>query len=346
MAEEKSVQLQPDDYYWAGYSDDMLLSLRFRDLGLRIENTELQPYIHEVYTELEARELTFMPQTYLADEWMTPDGDPVIGIPFFLAHPRLKKLEEKLCLDVEGGTKSSFKQLLRHEVGHAYNYAYLLHRKKQWKELFGPFSKKYSDTYIFRPYSKSFVRHLDDWYAQCHPDEDFAETFAVWLTPHLDWENKYRGWRALEKLRYVDMVMRQIRGTPPAVAKGEKYYAINRLTMRLQTYYRRKRKLSRQEYPDFHDSDLKRIFGGGAAADKVPASKVLREYRKSILDSVAAWSGGKKFHVNRLMQDLIERCDELDLHVSCSETESVLKVTAYITSLMMNYLVTGSFAKQ
>ena len=35
--------------------------------------------------------------------------------------------------------------------------------------------------------------HLDPWYAQSHPDEDFAETFAVWLTPEVQLEDALRG---------------------------------------------------------------------------------------------------------------------------------------------------------
>ena len=206
---------QGTGYKWENSSDEELLRTQICDLGLRIEGAELESYIQEIYCELDEKGLSFHPKIYLADEWLTPDGEPVIGIPFFLIHPRLKKMEQKFCLEVEGGTKESFKQLLRHETGHAYNYAYLFHKKKRWRQLFGPFSKEYSDTYIYRPYSKNYVRHLENWYAQCHPDEDFAETFAVWLTPNIDWKSKYKGWKALEKLEYIDKLMRGIKGIAP-----------------------------------------------------------------------------------------------------------------------------------
>lgn len=333
-------------YLWENSTDDELLKMRICDLALHIENTELQSCVQEFYAELEAKGLTFHPPVYLADEWLTPDGDPVIGVPFFLAHPRLKKLEQKFCLDVEGGTKESFRRLLRHEAGHAYNYAYLFHKEKRWRELFGPFSKEYRDTYIYRPYSKSYVRHLENWYAQCHPDEDFAETFAVWLTPDRDWKDEYKGWKALEKLEYTDALMTEIKGKPPLVKKGKQCFAASRMKTTLETYYKRKRNINRQDYPDFHDFDLERIFTKEASPSNKKASQFIRGYRVKMLNDIALWTGGKKFIINRLLQDLITRSHEINLYLVHNEAETMLKLTAYVTSLIMNYLVTGSFKRK
>jgi hypothetical protein len=164
---------------WERLKDEELLDFRLCDFHLTIKGTDLEVYVQQLYYELTQKNIIFHPVCYLADEWLCPDLEPVIGIPFYLAHSRLKKLEHKMMLDVEGGTKSSCMRLLRHEAGHTINYAYRLYRRKRWKELFGLFSKDYPQKYRFRPYSKSYVRHLEDWYAQYHPDEDFAETFAV-----------------------------------------------------------------------------------------------------------------------------------------------------------------------
>jgi hypothetical protein len=272
--------------------------------------------------------------------------EPVIGIPFYLAHPRLKKLEQKMMLNVEGGTKSSCMPFLRHEAGHTINYAYRLYRRKRWKELFGLFSKDYPEKYRFRPYSKSYVRHLEDWYAQYHPDEDFAETFAVWLTPKMNWRKKYRGWKALEKLEYVDRLMKEIGNKQPLIKTGKKLWQASRLTLKLKTYYRRKRKLYEEEYPDFHDSNLKEIF---FSAESFPAtskaSRFLKHHQKQILNNISMWTGEKKYIINRIIKDLIKRCDELHLYTDNNEIDMVSKVTAYITTLIMNYLYTGGFKK-
>ncbi|MCK5393915.1 MAG: putative zinc-binding metallopeptidase, partial [Candidatus Omnitrophica bacterium] len=205
-------------------SEEELLNTRICDLSIKIQGTWLESCIQELYSEIDEKGLNFRPICYLADEWLTPDGEPVVGIPFFLAHPALIKLEKKMMLEVEGSTHSWCMMLLRHEAGHALNYAYKLYRRKKWQNLFGKMSKEYADTYRFRPYSKNFVRHLEDYYAQYHPDEDFAETFAVWLNNKLDWREKYKGWKAINKLNYVDTLMDEIKTKDPIVKNGEKYW--------------------------------------------------------------------------------------------------------------------------
>ncbi len=178
-----------------------------------------------MYAELDAKGLVFHPECYLADEWLTPEGEVAIGIPFYLAHPALIKLERRMMLEAEGEGKLWCMQLLRHEAGHAFSYAYNLHKKREWQKVFGSPKEEYGNTYKFKPYSKSYVRHLDGFYAQYHPDEDFVETFAVWLTPDSDWQEKYQGWKALDKLQFVDRLMSSIKGVKPLKAQGEKTLA-------------------------------------------------------------------------------------------------------------------------
>lgn len=174
-------------------SDDQLLAMRICDLKLRIPGSELESRIETFYAELAGKNILVKPVCYLGEEWFCPEGCATIAIPFYLAHPRLKKLEEKMMLEVEGGTEAWCLRLLRHEMGHVLNHAYLLEKDKSWQKLFGPVSLEYSESFRARPYSRGFVRHLDGYYAQSHPEEDFAETVAIWLTPHLDWRRQYRG---------------------------------------------------------------------------------------------------------------------------------------------------------
>ena len=73
-------------------------------------------------------------------------------------------------------------RILRHEAGHAIDSAYRLRRRAHWRALFGHGLDAAIARAIGRgPASRHHVQHLGDWYAQSHPTEDFAETFAVWL---------------------------------------------------------------------------------------------------------------------------------------------------------------------
>src|ERR1041384_431784 len=250
---------------WVNLSDDELLEKKTSQLGLKFEGSELEPLIRQLYDELSQKGLAFHPPCHLGDEWFVPVGIPAIFIPFFLVHERLRKLERKMILEVEGETPEWFMRLMRHETAHAYAYAYQLYRKKKWQQTFGLTSTEETPQfYRPRPYSRSYVVHLDDWYAQSHPDEDFAETFAVWLTPGLDWRARYRGWKALHKLEYVDELMRSLAGRAPLHQPDYRAADYDCLNVRLKTYYARKRKLYEDAYPDFYDADLRQLFGAPA----------------------------------------------------------------------------------
>src|SRR5436190_14780333 len=201
---------------WVNLSDEEFLEKRISQLGLKLEGTELEPLIQQLYQELSQKGLTFQPPCHIGDEWFVPVGIPAIFIPFFLVHERLRKLERAQILEVEGETPEWFMKLIRHEAAHAYAYAYQLPRKKKWQQTFGKSSTEETPQfYRPRPYSRSYVVHLDDWYAQSHPDEDFAETFAVWLTPGQDWRARYKDWKALQKLEYIDYLSQSIDGLLP-----------------------------------------------------------------------------------------------------------------------------------
>lgn len=331
----------------APLTDEHLLGLRLCDLDLSLDHAPLARSIRQLYRELDARGIGFHPECYLADEWLCPDKEPVIGIPFYLAHPRLRALEKKIMLETEGGAPRERIMLLRHECGHALNYAYRLYRRKRWRDLFGHFSADYPDRYKYRPYSKRFVRHLEGWYAQYHPDEDFAETFAVWLDPKSRWAQRYRGWDALKKLEYVDRTMRNLARQPPLKPTGEKHWNLASVKTTLRTHYKRKRSFYAEYYPDFHDPYLKRIFLVEPIPGAIPAATLLRQHRKTVADHVARYTGEKKYIVHSVLKDLTARAEELRLAAHPDNLmDHLLKLTAYCATLAMNYLHTGTFQKE
>lgn len=323
-------------------SDDELLQMRICDLKLKIAGTELESRIKTFHAELEAKRVSIRPVCYLGDEWFCPEGSATIAIPFYLAHPRLKKLEEKMMLEVEGGTESWCMRLLRHEMGHVLNHTYLLEKDRHWQKLFGSPSLEYSESFRARPYSKRFVRHLEGWYAQSHPEEDFAETVAIWLTPDLDWKHQYRGWKALSKLEYVDELMVKLSGKPPLVFSKAKMSEASRLRSRLDAYYKKRRRTYAQDFPDFFDADLKRLFVDSAVSpNSERAATFLRRSTKPILNAVSNWTGEPKFTLNRLLRALADRCAELDLRLR-SDAAGV-EIAAYLATLASHYRLTGKF---
>ncbi|MGN6555373.1 MAG: putative zinc-binding metallopeptidase [Verrucomicrobiota bacterium] len=332
---------------WVHLSDDELLEKKISALGLKLDGTPVQPLIEQLYGELAGKNLLFRPTCHVGDEWFVPVGIPAIFIPFFLLHERLQKLERHLMLEVEGDTPAWFMKLIRHEAAHAFFYAYQLQNDPKWQRVFGETSTEETPQfYRPQPYSHSFVVHLDDWYAQSHPDEDFAETFAVWLTPGLDWRQRYHGWKALQKLEYVDELMRSLAGQLPVHQPKYRVADHNCLGINLKTYYARKRRLNEDSYPDFYDNDLRQLFDASADhSGRVEASAYLRHHRRQLIDAVSQWTNEKKFSVDRLLARLIDRCDDLNLYIKAYDPKQNLQVSAYITTLVMNYLFTGKFKR-
>jgi hypothetical protein len=245
-------------------------------------------------------------------------------------------------MEVEGGTETWCMRLLRHEMGHVLNHAYLIDKDRGWQKLFGPPSLEYSESFRARPYSKRFVRHLAGWYAQSHPEEDFAETVAIWLTPGVDWRQQYRDWTALAKLEYVDALMSKLAGEPPNVLSKVKMSEASRLRSRLEAYYKRRRRLYAQDFPDFFDADLKKLFiDGTLAPTHERAAAFLRRSSNMLLNAVSAWTGEPKFTLNRVLRALTQRCADLDLRLR-SESAGV-EVSAYLATLASHYRLTGKF---
>jgi hypothetical protein len=231
-------------YAWEKLSDEQLLKQRLSSLRVTVEDTWLEDCLGALYEELQARGIRLRPHTWISGEWFSPADVPGIAIPFYLAHPRLMKLEKKMMLEVEGGTWSECMAILRHETGHAVQHAYQLQRRRRWQQLFGPSSKHYPLYYRPNPASRRYVQHLRRWYAQSHPDEDFAETFAVWLRPRSNWRTRYAGWPALKKLEYVDELMGEIAGKRPpirCISSARRLASITRRSRRSTPSSRRRR---------------------------------------------------------------------------------------------------------
>ena len=321
-----------------------ILSKPIQELGLKLEGSPLERFVQQLYTELERKGIRkFRPTCYLTDEWGCPSGEPVIGIPFYLADPKLQRLEREMN-DLEDSRQ--IMMYLRHEAGHAFNYAYLLYKTPEWRELFGPFRRPYRDNYRPVAFSRQYVRHMEGWYAQKHPDEDFAETFAVWMTPRSQWRKRYKGWGAMKKLLYMDRIGRQVGDVEPLVAQGATDITVEEMNFTVADFY--DKALEEQLSPGelALDTDLLDIFNVSRRRRKGvrPAVDLLRENRKSLIDKVNYWTGMQRPMVRKLIEIIEARATELRLNadVRC-ESVHLAELAVYVTALAMNYMTRGKF---
>lgn len=318
---------------WATYKDADLLQLRFKNLKLKIAGTWLEDRLDALQEELASKDIRVRPHAWLSTEWFSPHDTPGIAIPFYLAHPRLAQLERKMALEVEGGTKRECMRILRHEAGHVIQRAFGLHRRRRWRELFGSASKPYPDHYKPNPASRRYVQHLRRWYAQCHPDEDFAETFAVWVTPRSNWRKRYADWPALEKLEYVDELMTELAGVRPPAKPRTKMEPLHTLNTTLGEHYQEKRERFAIEAPSVFDRDLLRIFSSDKRHRNAPlAAAVIRRHHGSILRAAARWTGEYPLALDAALDDIIDRSRILKLRVVGSESRMRLELTALLST--------------
>jgi len=324
---------------WEALSDEQLLKRRLSSLRVTVEGTWLEDCVGNLHEELAERGIRLRPHAWISSEWFSPENTPGIAIPFYLAHPRLMKLEKKMILDVEGGTWSECMAILRHEAGHTIQHAYQLHRRRRWQQLFGPSSRRYPRYYRPNPASRHFVQHLRLWYAQSHPDEDFAETFAVWLRPRSSWRTRYAGWPALKKLEYVDELMAEIAGKRPLLMNRERVDPLGRLSETLAEHYKKRQALYALDTPRTYDRDLYKLFSADPRHRRSqPASMFIRRHRARIRKLVAKWTGENQLTLDAVLDDMITRCREHNLRAVGSERKLFMDFTVLLTAKTMHAL--------
>ncbi len=320
---------------WARYGDARLLEMRICDLELRIDGSPLRPLVDELHREFDERGFAFRPYVWLSTEWFTPDDATGFAMPFYVAHERLARLERRQMLEVEGGTREACLKLMRHESAHALDNAYRLRRRRRWRELFGSPSAPYEQTYSPDPNSREHVLHLDHWYSQSHPLEDWAETFAVWLRPKSRWRSRYADWPALAKLEYVDALCKELAGVPAKVRTRRREEPLSSVRITLREYYERKRAFYAEESTPVFAGRLERLFpkdGGGRTA-----AAFLRSVRRNLVRRVAEATGQHRYLLDHVLREMIARAVERRLRVEGDEGEGLVNAAILLTSLSSQF---------
>lgn len=325
-------------------------STPIRNLNLTIEGTDLELILQEFEREREALGLKLRSHYYLSTEWGVPFGTVSIAIPFYLARRELRELHAEKVGDIEGAERADLLRYLRHELGHVVNYAYKLFEREDWLKQFGSITQPYRDDYRPEPFSPRFVRHLPGWYAQKHPDEDWAETFAVWMTPGLDWKTEYQPWPvALGKLNYCDRIMGVLKGREPLVTITERDEDVGELTYSVEEYYRQQA-IGDERLPPGLDGAVRAIFddlspsGDKTPPERTPASTLIRKLERGLPRQVYRWTGHFPERTRLLLRHLAERADRLNqVYRPEQESAAIVAITTLVTSLAMNYVYHGSY---
>jgi hypothetical protein len=334
----------PPDPNSAGPPD--LAKTPLRDLGLTIAGTPLEAVVNDFRAELHAAGITHVrPHFYLSTEWGVPFGTVSIAIPFYLARPDLTRLHAERGGLVEGATPPAVLRYLRHEMGHVVNYAYRLYERPEWAKLFGDINRPYEEEYRPRPFSRDYVEHLPGWYAQKHTDEDWAETFAVWMTPSLDWRSRYAGWPALKKLEYCDRTMAELRARPPLAAEEDPDEDVGGLALTLDEFYHAEAGEG-AEPPVDADAALDAVFEhAGRPPDARPAAELIGRVEHAIGAEVFRWTGYFPERTRRLLRRLAERARQRGLtYAADEEASAAVALASYATAYALHRMQDGAFA--
>jgi hypothetical protein len=325
-------------------------STPIRDLKLTIEGTRLEPIVSEFARELDALGIRLRPRIYLSTEWGVAFNTVALGIPFYLAHPDLTALHAERHGHIEGMGPNDILRYLRHEMGHVVNYGYKLYDEAEWVNLFGSITQPYVEEYRPAPFSRRYVRHLPGWYAQKHPDEDWAETFAVWMTPGLNWREEY-GDRpaALAKLSYCDRTMTRLKAEEPQVTTTELDEEVNEIPYSADEFYRNQPPPA--EFPLGLDGALRAIFEDLGPPEEItniaprkPASALIRKTERGVMANVYRWTGHFPERTRALLRHLADRADGLNLLYPQDRADAaIVALTTLVTALAMNHVHRGSY---
>ncbi len=326
-----------------------LLNTRVCDLGLRLKGSPIEPCLRQLEAECKAQRFVFQPRFYLSDSWGCPDQVPIIGIPFYLADRRLMRIEQEQTGETEDA--ADLMKYMRHEGGHAINYAYRLWEDPEWTTTFGRFHKVYRDAFDPDPFSRNFVRHIAHGrlhrltYAQKHPDEDFAETFAIWLTPRSGWRKRYENWPAMKKLLYVERLMRRLRRKQPLRTSGPLVQPVASLTLTLAEHYGQRAERFRAQAQGFVDDKLRIVFPAPrAGTPTLPAHTLLRRSRRTLTQRIARWSGMEPEEITMVLVKLEDRARALGLRARAGEDPGrLVDIASLVTAMVVRFSNTGGF---
>lgn len=311
-------------------TDEQILALKLCEIDFDLDSFHKKKLIKKLQKELQNADLDFMPHIWVSDDWFSPDGLPGFAIPFYLFSPKLIRIQRKIVGRVEGATEKSFMMLLRHETGHALDNAFHLRKSKKRQKLFGTSSQPYPIRYKPQNFSRNFVHYLGEGYAQAHPDEDWAETFAVWLDPQSQWQKRYTSSLAREKLDLIDTLMSRLVHTKPINCKTKTVDSVLGDTRTLRQYFDQKEKelKVRKQSPVF-----KKVKGLLSTQGDIPTWLFIHENRDYIKRAVAKNTLLPHYKIDEMISDVKTACKN-ESYYTMSEERKQKKTLKMLIDVM------------
>lgn len=332
-----------------------LLTTPLDRLGLDLKRSPLQPHIDRLMSLLQSRGIRLKPRFYLGEDWGCVTGTNNIEVGFYDADPLLRELNQ----DIRGWSHEPrvIDYLLRHETGHAFCYMHRLYKLREFRVVFdvrGKFFDTYPATDRFKPHpwSRDFVNPNRDHYAQKHPDEDFAETFGVWLEPRSVWRRAYRNKKgALLKLDFVSRLIARYGDKVPETeldprkvdspVESIKATVAEQLGASLTRY--------RAKATGYIDPLLKRVGRYHARplpAGAIPLAEAVASYRTFIEDIVVRNARVTPSQASSLLSKIQSRTRVLHLYIPLAATEEkIAEVAALAACLATRFALSGSITR-
>jgi hypothetical protein len=170
------------------------------------------------------------------------------------------------------------------------------------------------------------------------------------MTPDHDWRTEYTPWpTALGKLEYCERTMRRLSDVDPPVTAFELDEDVGELTYSLRDYYQKQ--ADEAEPAAGLDGDLRAIFDDlaavpeqAAAGETRPAAALIRRLERQLMADVFRWTGHFPEKTRSLMRHLAQRAEALQqVYPREAETEAIIGVTIFVTSLAMNHVHRGGY---
>lgn len=324
------------------------LGTRLCDLGLRIAGSSLEPIVARFLDEIGAAGIALCPDFYLSTEWGVRDGSASLAIPFYLARADLIELHRERTGLVEGVSTRDILRYLRHEMGHIIDYVYKLNQNRSWRQCFGRPSRPYREEYRPHPFSPEYVIHLPGFYAQKHPQEDWAETCAVYLTPGRDWRQEYAGCGgALHKLTYCEEVLAQVKHAKQLALVFARDEDIETIECSLDDFYAQLEEGSAAVPPAGMAAALDAAFAplfcdeGGKT---FTVADLIRANLAELCSVTFRLTGHFPNRVRPLLGMLADTAAVMDLrYASAAQTEALLTLTSLVGAMAMNFTLHGSY---